>query len=225
MRNELCAEILDFLRNLRENNNREWFTEHKAEYQRLKEEYEESVERLIARIALWDEEVKGLKAKDCTYRIYRDVRFSADKSPYKTYFGAYVCGFRGRKSGRCGYYLHIEPDSCLFGGGCYCPEPALLKRLRQDVYENIEEFTSIIREPEFAEEFPELDATGKLKKVPAPFPTDFPEADLLKYKNYAVESVKPDEWFIEGDLLEKADHVFRKMYKFNRFLNYTIDNG
>ena len=111
-----------------------------------------------------------------------------------------------------------------WAGGCYCPEPALLKRIRKYIYENIEEFTSIIREPEFIAEFPELDTDDKLKKVPAPFPADFPEADFLKHKHYDVMSVKPEAWFESDDLLQKVDAVFRKMYKFNRFFNYTIDN-
>lgn len=224
MDKQLVSELLAFLRELKENNNREWFAGHKPRYQELRMGFEELINELIAKIALWDEEVQGLKAKDCVYRIYRDVRFSPDKSPYKTHFGAYICGFRGRNSGRCGYYFHIEPGNCMLGGGCYCPDAALLKRLRQDIYDSIEEFTSIIRDPEFAAEFSEIDSDDKLKKVPAPFPADFPEADLLKHKHYDVISVKPDAWFEDEKVIEKADAVFRKMYKFNRFLNYTIDN-
>lgn len=223
MEKGLVKEILVFLRELRENNNRDWFAGQKKRYLQLKAGFDGLVDELTGRIALWDEEVKGLQAKDCVYRIYRDVRFSADKSPYKTHFGAYICGFRGRNSGRCGYYLHLEPGNCMLAGGCYCPEPALLKRLRQDIYDNIEEFTGIIRDPGFVAEFSELDPSDKLKKVPAPFPADFPEADLLKCKHYDVGAIKPDSWFEDGDLLEKADQVFKKLYKFNRFLNYTID--
>lgn len=224
MREGIIKDILDFLRELRENNNREWFAENKTRYQILKEGFEELVDELIGKIAVWDEEVRGLKAKDCVYRIYRDVRFSPNKSPYKTHFAAYICGFRGKNSNRCGYYFHLEPDNCLLGGGCYCPEPALLKRLRQDIYDNIEEFVSILRDPEFADEFTEIDQSDKLKKVPAPFPADFPEADLLKHKHYDVMSSKPDNWFTVPEALDKTSAVFQKMYKFNRFLNYTIDN-
>lgn len=224
MNKQLVSELLAFLRELKEHNDREWFAGHKPRYQELKEGFEELVNQLIGKIAVWDEEVANLKAKDCVYRIYRDVRFSPDKSPYKTHFAAYICGFRGKNSGRCGYYFHLEPGNCLLGGGCYCPEPALLKRLRQDIYDNMEEFTSIVRDPEFVAEFKEIDTDGKLKKVPAPFPADFPEAELLKYKNYDVMSVKPDKWFECEKVLEKAEEVFKKMYKYNRFLNYTIDN-
>ncbi len=217
-------EILAFLRELRENNQREWFAGQKSRYLLLKEDFENWVEQLIARIVLWDEDVRNLNARDCIFRIYRDVRFSPDKRPYKEHFSAYICGFRGRKSERCGYYVHLQPGSCMLGAGCYCPSPALLKRIRRDIYENVEEFTSIIREPEFQAEFPEIDPDDKLKKVPAPFPADFPEADLLKYKHYDVITYKPDEWFESGELLSKVEAVFQKAYKFNRFLNYTIDN-
>ena len=197
----LIRDILTFLRELQENNDREWFAGQKPRYQKLKEGFDELVDRLIAQTAVWDEEVKNLKAKDCVYRIYRDIRFSPDKRPYKDHFAAYICGWRGRNSGRCGYYIHLQPGCCMLGGGCYCPEPALLKRIRQDIYENIEEFTSIIREPEFIAEFPELDTDDKLKKVPAPFPADFPEADLLKHKHYDVMSVKMEAWFERDDFL------------------------
>ncbi len=123
---ELIGNIFAFLKELKAHNNREWFAEHKERYLQLKAGFEALTDELIARIGLWDEEVKGLRAKDCVYRIYRDVRFSPDKSPYKTHFGTYICGFRGRNSGRCGYYLHLEPGNSMLAGGCYCPEPALL---------------------------------------------------------------------------------------------------
>ena len=157
------------------------------------------------------------------YRIYRDVRFSPDKSPYKTHFAAYLASPGGRNSQRAGYYVHLEPDGSLLGGGLYCPEPSLLKKLRQDIYDNIEEFTSILEEKKFAAEFAGIDATDKLKKVPAPFPSDFPQGDLLKYKHYDIVTYKPDSFFTEKDAQAKIVDVFQKMYRFNRFLNYTVD--
>lgn len=216
-------EIFDFLRELRAHNDREWFNAHKAEYLRLKEKFEHWVEELISRIALFDPEVEGLAVKDCVYRIYRDTRFSPDKTPYKTHFAAYICAPCGRNSERAGYYVHIEPDGCLLGGGLYCPDPALLKRLRRDIYDNIEEFTSVLRDPAFAGEFAGIDPADKLKRVPAPFPADFPEGDLLKYKHYDVVSRKPDHFFEGKEAMEKIIAVFRVMQPFNRFLNYTVD--
>ena len=100
-------EIFDFLRRLRENNNREWFNEHKTEFLELKAGFEGWVGQLIGKIAEFDEEIRGLAVKDCVYRIYRDTRFSPDKTPYKTHMAAYICAPRGRSSVRAGYYGHV----------------------------------------------------------------------------------------------------------------------
>lgn len=215
-------EIFDFLRRLRQNNDRKWFNEHKPEYLGLKAEFEDWVGRLIEKIAEFDGEIRGLAVKDCVYRIYRDTRFSPDKTPYKTHMAAYICAPRGRNSERAGYYVHVEPDNCLIGGGLYCPEPALLKRVRRDIYDNIEEFTGILRDKEFAKEF-RLYPEGMLKKVPAPFPPDFPESDLLKHKHYEVLARKPDSFFEGKEALKKITDVCKVMQPFNRFLNYTVD--
>lgn len=217
-------EILCFLRELRDNNNREWFNEHKERYLELKQGFDRFVEKLIGRIAAFDEEITGVEVKDCVYRIYRDVRFSPNKEPYKIHFAAFIAAKGGRRSNRGGYYVHIQPEGSFLAGGIYCPEPALLKRLRQDVYDNIDEFTSIIRSKEFSRSYPDFEEQDKLKKVPAPFPSDFPEADLLKYKHYSVSGAKPDSFFEEGDVLEKLAQEFQILYPFNRFLNYTLDN-
>ncbi len=190
-------EIFDFLRRLRQNNDREWFNEHKSEYLKLKAEFELWVGLLIEKIAEFDGEVRGLAVKDCVYRIYRDTRFSPDKTPYKTHMAAYICAPRGRNSGRAGYYVHLEPNNSLIGGGLYCPEPALLKRVRRDIYDNIEEFTGILRNKEFVGEFKKLDQDGMLKKVPAPFPAGFRERDLLKHTHYDGITRRPAS-FLEG---------------------------
>lgn len=215
--------IFDFLRELREHNRREWFNEHKDEFLELKTEFEGWVQQLIGRIAEFDEEIRGLAVKDCAYRIYRDTRFSPDKTPYKTHMAAYICAPCGRNSIRAGYYVHLEPDSSLLGGGLHCPDPALLRRVRRDIYDNIEEFTGILRDKEFAKEFSGLYPEGMLKKVPAPFPSDFPEGDLLKHKNYDVITRKPDSFFEGEGAFKRVAEVCRLVQPFNRFLNYTVD--
>lgn len=211
-------EIYDFLRELRENNDREWFNAHKKRYVELKAWFDEWVGKLIEKTAGFDEEIEGLNVKDCVYRIYRDVRFSPDKSPYKTHFAAYLASPGGRNSQRAGYYVHLEPDGSLLGGGLYCPEPSLLKKLRQDIYDNIEEFTSILEEKKFAAEFAGIDATDKLKKVPAPFPSDFPQGDLLKYKHYDIVTYKPDSFFYGKGCPGKDCGRLSKNVSFQSFL-------
>lgn len=114
--------ILDFLKVLAANNNREWFQEHKAEYLSVQADFEELLAGVIARLSPWDESVAHVLPRDCTYRIYRDVRFSSDKSPYKTHIGGYI-NARGKKSNHCGYYLHLEPGNCMLAGGSWCILP------------------------------------------------------------------------------------------------------
>lgn len=129
--------IFQFLKDLAANNNREWFQGHKDEYLKAQKEFEELLTAIIARISLFDESIVGIQAKDCTYRIYRDTRFSSDKTPYKIHLGGYI-NARGKKSEHCGYYVHIEPDNCMLAGGSWCLEPKVLKAVRQSVYDNIE---------------------------------------------------------------------------------------
>ena len=127
------AEIMQFLTELKQNNNREWFQANKNRYDSLRKGFIDEVQQLINRIALFDPEIAGLEAKDCLFRIYRDIRFSPDKTPYKIHFAAYMASCGGRGSERGGYYIHLEPGGCLLSGGIWCPPPALLKALRKDI--------------------------------------------------------------------------------------------
>ena len=213
--------ILRFLAELNENNNREWFTENKDKYQRAMGEFEQMVNYLIAHIAEFDKEIAGLEAKDCTFRIYRDVRFSHDKAPYKNHFGAYICAGGGRKSERSGYYIHFQVGGCMFGGGLYCPLPPVLKAVRQAVYDNIEEYKEIVEEKNFTATFSEMEE--KLKTIPRGFPKDFPDGEYLKNKHYVFSHQVPDSFFDTDDCVEKTLEVFKLMQPINKFLNYTVD--
>ena len=214
--------ILRFLAELNENNNREWFTENKDKYQRAMGEFEQMVNYLIAHIAEFDKEIAGLEAKDCTFRIYRDVRFSHDKAPYKNHFGAYICAGGGRKSERAGYYIHFQVGGCMFGGGLYCPLPPVLKAVRQSVYDNIEEYKEIVEEKNFAASFSEMEE--KLKTIPRGFPKEFPDGEYLKNKHYVFSHQVPDSFFYTDDCVEKTLKVFKLMQPINKFLNYTVDD-
>lgn len=213
-------EIYRFLEELKQNNNREWFNANKDWYLSVKAEHEAFVNRLIPALAKVDPEVDGLTAKDCIFRIYRDVRFSPNKEPYKTHIGAYMVK-GGKKSPRAGYYVHIEPGNSLLSGGIWCPEPSLLKALRKDVYDNIDEFTGIVRDKKF-QKYYTLDGE-KLKTVPQPFPKDFPEGEMLKYKSYTVTNNIPDTFLERADAIEQIVERFALMQPFNRFLNYTVE--
>jgi len=215
------TEVFKFLKELQINNNRAWFQENKARYDIARTEFLEVVQELINRISLFDPEVAGLEAKDCLFRIYRDIRFSHNKQPYQNYLGAYIAK-GGRKSLYAGYYVHLEPGNSLLSGGIYMPDPKLLKMLRQDIYDQIDEFVAILEEPSFKKTYPSLDG-DMLSRMPVGFPADSPYGYILKHKDFSVYSPKPDHFFSEKGWIYRAVDDFRKLYSLNHFLNYTVD--
>jgi uncharacterized protein (TIGR02453 family) len=215
------AVVYDFLRKLASNNNREWFNGHRNEYEDARLEFEKLVAAVIERISLFDETIRGVQVKDCTYRIYRDTRFSPDKTPYKVHLGAYI-NAKGKKSDHCGYYVHVEPGGSLLAGGSYCPSPKLLKALRQAVYDNMDEYRSIVEDPEFRRYFDRI-GYNFVKTAPKGFPKDFEYIDYLKCKEYCCDYVVPDSFFTSPDMLDRIGDVFRQLKRFSDFINYTID--
>lgn len=214
-------QIIAFLTELRTHNNREWFQDNKGRYDVLRQGFIDEVQELIERISLFDPEVAGLEAKDCLFRIYRDLRFSPDKTPYKCHFAAYIA-LGGRGSDRGGYYIHLEPGGSLLSGGVWCPPPALLKMLRREIYDHIEEFTEMLEEPKFKQTYPVLEGE-MLKRMPTGYPSDSPYGYILKHKDFSVVSYKPDSFFYEKDWMDKAVEDFKLLLPFNQFLNYTVD--
>lgn len=215
------AQIIEFLKELQQNNNRVWFQENKDRYDLLRTAFIDEVQQLINRVALFDPEVSGVEAKDCLFRIYRDIRFSPNKIPYKTHFAAYIAQ-GGRGSERGGYYIHLEPGNCLLSGGIWCPAPALLKKLRQDIYDHIDEFVGILEDPSFKAIYPTMEGEV-LKRMPTGYPSDFKYGEILRHKDFSVASHQPDSFFLEKDWMEQSATCFEKLSPFNRFLNYTVD--
>jgi len=214
---------LEFLHLLKENNNREWFNENKHHYLEAREQFIAVVDELIEGITRFDPAIRGNTGKDAVYRIYRDVRFSKDKSPYKGYFSAYIAP-GGRKSNLAGYYIHFEPDGCLAGGGLHCPKNDELKEIRFEIYNHVDEFGRIIGSRDFERLFGELWGE-KLKRPPKGFPKEFPQIEWLKYKKYLMlhrfpESKTEDEHFVNYVL-----NVFQKMKPLNDFLNRAVGEG
>lgn len=217
----MTTAIYSFLNELKANNNREWFQDHKKQYDIVRSEFITIVQQLIDRIAAFDPEIAGLDARSCVYRIYRDLRFSQDKTPYKTHLGAYMTGYGGRTSPYAGYYLHLEPGNSLLSGGVWCPNPAMLKQLRKDIYDNIDEFVEIIEDKAFKKTYGELEGEV-LKRMPTGFPLDSPYDYILKHKYFVVSSVRPDAFFSSDNWIDQAAADFKRLYPFNRFLNYTV---
>ncbi|MDR1407260.1 MAG: DUF2461 domain-containing protein [Tannerella sp.] len=216
------TELFQFLRELRDSNHREWFRDNKKRYDELRVQFVDCVQQLIDRIALFDPEIAGLDPKNCIYRIYRDIRFSNDKTPYKNHFGAYMTGYGGRTSPYAGYYVHLEPDGAFLSGGVWCPPPPLLKKLRQDIYDNMDEFVKIIENRTFRQTYPALEGE-MLKRVPPGYPSGGPYDDILRHKDFVVSSSKPESFFCTAGWIERAAEDFKTLQPFNHFLNYTVN--
>lgn len=209
--------VLDFLKRLQENNNREWFQENKGMYEQAKGEVTHFVNSIIPEMAKFDASIQYVEAKDCMFRIFRDVRFSKNKSPYKTNMGAWITP-SGRKSSGPGYYLHIEPGESFLAGGVYMPDPAQLKSIRQEIYYNAAEFKSILDNKQAKKYFTGLSTMDKQKLPPRDFPKDFPDIDLLKHKHYTVDHPLKDETVNSDQLRGYVVEVFKAMQPLNRFL-------
>lgn len=215
--------IQNFLKELAQNNNREWFAANKSWYDACKVDFEEISKLLILEIAAFDPEIRTVDVRDCVFRIYRDTRFAKDKTPYKTHFGVFIASDGGRKSERAGYYFHIEPGRSFLASGVWCPPTSLLKVLRKSIFDNIEELNEIRSNKSFSAYFNKFFDEDKLKTVPPGFPKDFHDAELLKLKHYMVEFKMDDEFLKQNDLVKTVALIFNHSYPLNRFLNYAID--
>jgi len=212
--------ILNFLNDLKQHNNRDWFQDNKQRYEEAKNNFFDLTDFLIAKIKEFDASVDVNSAKECAFRIYKDVRFSKDKTPYKTNMGAYISK-SGRKSTHAGYYIHIEPGTSFAGGGMYCPQTDVLKTLRQSIAEDATPLRSILSKPTFKTVFPELYGET-LKTAPRGFDKNHPDIDLLRFKSYTVIKYLADKELVSEQFLDNTLNVFKTQKPFNDYLNACI---
>jgi uncharacterized protein (TIGR02453 family) len=214
--------VLDFLAQLEANNNRDWFQANKKQYEEAKTEVESFVNSIIPGIGKFDDAVKYVVAKDCMFRIFRDVRFGKDKSPYKINMGAWITR-AGRKSPGPGYYVHLQPGGSFLAAGVYMPEPDQLKKIRNEIYYNITEFKSILNDKKLAKYSNGLSDMDKGKMAPRDFPKDFPDIELLKYKHYTLSYPLRDEMVASDHFHEVVLMAFKTMFPFNLFLKRALE--
>lgn len=214
--------MMDFLKEIAAHNERPWFQEHKDLYNEVRDTFDTLSSDLIAHIGSFDDNVKGLTAKDCTYRFYRDVRFSLDKSPYKIHLGCYV-NAKGKKSLHGGYYLHLQPGECLLAGGCWQLPTKILRVIRQTIVDGEDTFRKIVEEPDFKRLFPTF-TSDPLKTLPRDVPKDFSHPEYLKCRNYCICNEVPDAFFNHKDWMEEVTHRFKLMRPFMDFINDTVDD-
>ena len=220
-------EILDFLRDLSHNNNKEWFTANKTRYQHVQTRWHEFCGELIEAVGQYDPDIALLTVKDCTYRIYRDTRFSADKSPYKTHFGVFLSK-GGKKSMHAGYYFHVGtglgedyPHSHMIASGNYCFSPHVIKMLREDISFGWEEFKADVLDA--AAPLFKVDMDGALKRVPKEYPADAPYADFMRLKSYSLVACLNDDFILCPNLMNRVAELFKTVKPFNDYINRAVD--
>ncbi|MDX1283551.1 MAG: DUF2461 domain-containing protein [Draconibacterium sp.] len=215
-------KVLQFLKGLSENNNREWFKDNMKWYEESRDKMLFLTDVLINEISKFDPEISGVQPKDCVFRIFRDVRFSKDKRPYKTNFGSFICK-GGRKSMNPGYYFHIEPGSSFIGGGIYMPPAEPLRSIRNYMAEHAEEYFEIINNPEFKKEFPAM-YDDQLKTAPKGFPKDHEHIGLLRYKSYIFSMNFKDSVVKSENYIDNMVQAFKMLQPVNTFINEALAN-
>ena len=219
--------VLQFLRDLAQHNDRAWFNEHKERYLAVQQRWNEFCESLIGEIGAFDPDIARLTLRDCTYRIYRDTRFSPDKSPYKTHFGVFLAP-DGKKSMHAGYYFHVGtgesneyPQGHMLAAGNYCYEPKAIQILREDISDGWESFQNevlAVADPRFV-----VDQEGALKRVPKEYAPDAPYADWMRLKSYCLVMNVDDDFITRPDLAKRVADLFRTTKPFNDYINRAVD--
>ena len=217
------SDTLQFLRLLERNNNREWFQENKNLYLEAQKDVIDFVEQLILEIAEYDSEIEKVDAKKSLFRIYRDTRFSKNKTPYKTNFGASLGMGKGNQ--KAGYYLHIEPGKSFLAGGLYMPERDVLKKIRQEISLFPSDFKKVIEHEKFRQNFRGLSVEDKLKRVPNGFDKEDPMAEYLKLKHFIVSHPISDKELLDSSAPKRFAQVFEAIKPLNDYLNSIIENS
>jgi len=213
---------LQFLQALKKNNNKVWFEKNRPKYENAKQDYLQFVSAVLDGMKLKDKTLVNLEPKQCVFRINRDVRFSKNKDPYKTNFGASFSK-GGKKIDCAGYYFHLEPGACFIGGGFWMPMAPELKKLRQEIDYCFDEFKGIVREKKFTSNYGGLTETEKLVRPPKGYELDNPAIEFLKLKNFVATMEITNEEAINKNLVKKVVNCFEALSPLIHFINKAID--
>lgn len=218
-------QTLRFLNGLKKNNNREWFENHRKQYEAAKIDFQNFLQLVIDDFGRTDISIAGLSVKDCMFRINRDVRFSKDKSPYKTNFGASIKA-GGRKSPLAGYYFHCQPGNSFAGGGLWMPDAVALKKVRQEIDYNWDEFYSILNGKKFQSVLGDIykGSDVSLSTTPKGYEKDNPAIDYLKLKSFVAELPLGDEELSKASLHDKTVAAFEALMPLLQFFNRALVN-
>jgi uncharacterized protein (TIGR02453 family) len=220
----LRPATLKFLKDLKKNNNKPWFDANRKKYEDAKIDFVEFIQSVITKHSKKDPTLKELKAKDCVFRINRDIRFSKDKTPYKSNMGASI-NRGGKKSIYAGYYFHLEPSESFVGGGIWVPMPPELKKVRQEIDYNLDEFKKIITSKKFKSVYGELYKGDdvSLSNVPQGFEKDNPAAEYLKLKSFLAMKKLKETDITSKEIEKQVLEAFDTLQPLVEFINKTLE--
>lgn len=214
--------ILKFLKALAKNNDRTWFEKNKSTYLKAKDSFDDFVENVHKEVLKFDESLANINPRKLAFRIYRDVRFSKDKSPYKINMGAGMSP-NGRMEQEPGYYIHVEPGKSFVAGGLYMPTPENLSKIRQEIDYNADKLLKILNNKKFKAYFPKgLDDWDKLKTMPKGYAKDHPHIDLLKNKSFTVSHMLKDSEVTDKKFVKTVAEGFKLIKPLNDYLGEAI---
>jgi uncharacterized protein (TIGR02453 family) len=222
----LEPQTLKFLTQLKKNNNKPWFDAHRAQYEAARIDFSNFLQLVIDALQKSDTTLTGITSRECLFRINRDIRFSKDKTPYKSNFGASIKR-GGRKSGFAGYYFHCEPGHSFIGGGLWMPDAVQLKNVRQEIDYNWEDFQEILKEKNFKKVYGDIykGADVSLSTMPKGYEKDNPAAGYIKLKSFIAETKITDEELTKASLHKKTVAAFKALQPLLNFINRPIDQG
>lgn len=214
-------QILKFLKDIAKNNNRDWFEKNKAKYLNAKTQFEDFLESFHTELVKVDERLASLNPRKQGFRIYRDVRFSKDKRPYKVNMGA---GFSpgGKMVQEPGFYVHIEPGKSFIAAGIYMPDSANLAKIRQEIDYSSKEFLKILNDKRFTKYFSGLDDFDRVKTAPKGYPKDHPQIELLKNKSFITSHSFSDAEVKDKKFVKQLAEVCKAVKPLNDFLQEAI---
>ena len=209
---------LAFLEDIQANNNRDWFLSQKKRYEEYKKEYHALIAAFLDAMKPHDSTLELLEVKNCTFRINRDIRFSKDKSPYKTHMGIWMNTNAGNSNGP-GYYLHIEKGKSFAAGGFYSPENSELKKIRNEIAFFYDDLEALIADKKFKKFYKGLDTNNTLKTAPKDFDKEHPAIAFLKLKSFTVSTPIPDAELFDKDFVKKTSEKLLAIKPLNDFLS------
>jgi uncharacterized protein (TIGR02453 family) len=220
----ITKEAVQFLADLVANNNTEWMHANKKRYENFKKEYHSYIASILTEMKPLDKTLEPLEIKNCTFRINRDIRFSKDKSPYKTNIGVWLTQNKNSKNAP-GYYIHFEKGNSFIAGGCWCPEPGELKQIRKEIAFFYEDLDAIVSNKKFKSEFGSLtrDENNTLKKAPKDFEADHPAIEFLKLKSFTASQKIDDKLFLNKDFSKNIAQKLIALKPMNDFLRRALE--